>query len=97
MWDKEAFNYSGGYLTYKKAFVARFKYSKDWGRFKTFLVRNFAPAEYFERLAAGDTPLGILGSKGFIPSHVKKTLVKMGFEPTTEGLKEWGRAATAVK
>lgn len=95
MWDKEAFNYSGGFLTYNRAFVARFKYSKDWGTFKTFLIKNFTPAEYFDRLGSGDSPLGILGSKGYVPTHVKKYLVAHGYEPTVAGMKAWSQDSVA--
>ena len=94
-WDQEAFTYHGGYLNYMGKFVARFKYVNDHKSFKTFLMKNFHPVEYFERLASGDSPLGILGSKGYVPGHVKKYLIKMGFEPNTNGLKEWSRAAQA--
>jgi len=93
MFIKENFNYSGGYLTYDGKFVARFKYAKDHNQFKNFLIKNFVQSEYFDRLANGESPLGVLGSKGYIPGHVKKFLIKMGFEPNTNGLKEWGRAA----
>jgi hypothetical protein len=95
MFIKENFNYSGGYLTYDGKFVARFKYAKDHNQFKNFLIKNFVQSEYFDRLANGESPLGVLGSKGYVPAHVKKYLIKMGFEPNTNGLKEWSRAAQA--
>jgi len=47
-------------------FVARFKYNKrSKARFLTFLIKNFTPTEYFSRLKAGETPAGILKSKGY--------------------------------
>jgi hypothetical protein len=98
MFIKENFNYSGGYLTYDGKFVARFKYAKDHNQFKNFLIKNFVQSEYFDRLANGESPLGVLGSKGYVPGHVKKYLTKHGFEPTTAGMKLWAqqRAATAA-
>lgn len=70
--NKSGFSYSGGYLSYFESpldrgrFVARFKYRG--GRrapFQKFLIANFTVDEYFSRLSAGETPLGILMSKGF--------------------------------
>lgn len=46
--------------------IARFKHSqKIRGRFITFLIKNFTVDEYLGRLAAGETPIDILKSKGF--------------------------------
>ena len=55
-------------------FVARFKYNKSRkGRFLTFLIKNFTPEEYFERLEKnGESPLEILESKGFDPLSKKQ-------------------------
>mgnify|MGYP001172176811 CR=1 FL=1 len=74
MFKKEEFSYFGGYLTYKGEFVARFKYVVFQGAFKTFLIKHFTPTEYFTRLSSGETPLGILKSKGFITPMEKKRL-----------------------
>jgi hypothetical protein len=95
MFIKEEFNYSGGYLTYQGKFVARFKYSKDHAQFKNFLIRNFTQSEYFERLANGESPLGVLGSKGYVPGHVKKYLKTHGYEPTIAGMKMWSQDSVA--
>lgn len=70
MWNKEDFDFSGGYLTYRydhtkhPAFVARFKYG-GMGRFKSFLVKNFYPDEYFAMLRMGLAPYEILESRGW--------------------------------
>jgi hypothetical protein len=95
MFLKEEFNYSGGYLTYQGKFIARFKYIKDHNQFKNFLIRNFTQTEYFERLANGESPLGVLGSKGYVPSHVKKYLKNNGYEPTIAGMKMWSQDSVA--
>lgn len=69
-------------------FVARFKYAStsSKGPWITFMIKNFTVEEYFGRLDAGETPLGILESKGFILSHVKKMLKRGGYPVTQEGL-----------
>jgi hypothetical protein len=89
--DKELFNYSGGFLMYgqypdRPKFVARFKY-KGGNRagFQSFLIKNFTVDEYFGRLDANETPVGILESRGYVASHVKKMLKEAGFAPTVEG------------
>jgi len=69
---KSLFSYHGGYLSYhapgteRGKFVARFKYrGARKAPFQKFLIANFTVDEYFGRLDAGETPLGILISKGF--------------------------------
>lgn len=78
-WDATLLNYGGGYLTYgvrysrKEKFVARFKHCpRDRAGFQSFLVKNFTPDEYFARLDAGETPAGILESKGYVSATVKR-------------------------
>ena len=74
---KEEFNYHGGYLTYgaDHKFIARFKYQKgDKPSFLRFLIANFTPEEYFARYANGESPLGILESKGFVLPRIQKYL-----------------------
>ena len=57
-----------------REFVARFKYVKrNMGPFMTFLRKNFTVEEYFDRYDAGETPLDIVKSKGYIASHIKAT------------------------
>ena len=85
---KEEFNFYGMYLTYgqDRKFVARFKYAKDGkGSFVTFLIKNFTVEEYFDRHAAGEAPLSILESKGYVSPHIKKILKAQGYEPTIAG------------
>jgi len=63
------FDFHGGYLTYQGKFVARFKYlqpRRSATAFQRFLCARFTPEEYFARLAAGEAPLPIAESKGFI-------------------------------
>ena len=74
-WDMSLFNYNYGYLTYGKLysrtdkFVARFKYSAQKRRknaFVKFLVANFTPEEYFQRIEKNaESPLSVLESKGY--------------------------------
>lgn len=70
MWNKENFNYHGGYLTYEGKFIARFKYRGmpiTMGMFKSFLIKNFTPEEYFAIYdnGRGPAPIQILDDRGF--------------------------------
>lgn len=68
-------------------FVARFKYVRgSKASFLTFLAKNFTVEEYFARLDAGESPLPILQSKGYMQPHIKKHLKEMGYPVTPEGL-----------
>lgn len=93
--NKEMFNYFGGYLNYgsypdRPKFVARFKYrGSNKAGFQSFLIKNFTVEEYFGRLDAGEAPLTILESKGYISSSVKKILKQAGFSPTQEGKRQY--------
>lgn len=62
------------YVTYDGAFVARFKRGKKFSAsFIEFLIDNFTVEEYFARLTAGEAPLTILRSAGYIhPSIARK-------------------------
>ena len=93
MFKKENFNYDGMYLTYNlhpnqhygnNEFVARFKYVKFAGAFKSFLIKNFTTDEYFGRYKAGESPLDILESKGFVTPQAKKLCKKHNMVPSKE-------------
>ena len=76
--QRHFFRIDGMYLNYglsesTKQFVARFKYSRgDRASFTKFLIANFTVEEYFSRLNAGETPVGILRSKGWVSPMVAK-------------------------
>lgn len=74
-------------VTHQTRFVARFKYAagSSAGPFMTFLRRNFTVEEYFARMDAGESPLPIVESKGFILSHIKRWLRQGGYPVTREG------------
>jgi hypothetical protein len=74
----------GEYAAYGGKFVARFKRGGR-GSFLTFLCKNFTVEEYFSRLDAGEMPLKILESKGYILPHIKKYLKEGGYPVTPEG------------
>jgi hypothetical protein len=66
--------------------VARFKYARgSRTTFVNFLIKNFTVEEYFARMNAGEAPLTIAESKGFMLSHVKKLLKEMGYEVSLAG------------
>jgi hypothetical protein len=78
------------YVTYEGKFVARFKYNRvSKGTFITFLVKNFTVEEYFSRLNAGEAPLTILESKGYMLPHIRKLLKALGYDQTRQGLDKY--------
>ena len=93
--DKNLFNLSSGYLVYGNGscigkFVARFKYMRgSASSFKSFLIKNFTGEEYFARMDAGEAPLEILKSKGYLHPHVRKELKRCGFPETVEGFNQY--------
>jgi len=60
-------------------FVARFKYRSPAGSFMTILRKKFTIEEYFTRLNAGETPIEIAESKGYLQPHIKRELKKKGY------------------
>jgi len=78
--------------TAKSAFIARFKYRKPWKTFVNFLVKNFTVEEYLTRMNDGESPQGIMESKGYIEAWAKKMCREAGFAPTVEGYKAMIRA-----
>ena len=73
-----------------RKFVARFKYAGDSkGPFMTFLRKNFTVEEFFARVDAGESPLPILESKGFMLSHIKKWLKRDGYPVTQAGFRQF--------
>lgn len=72
-------------------FVARFKYGAKTsiGPFMTFLRRNFTVEEYFARIDAGECPLEIAESKGFMLSHIKKWLRQGGYPVNQAGFEQF--------
>jgi len=70
-------------------FVARFKYAKgSRPSFLTFLTKNFTVEEYFSRLEAGEAPLDIVRSKGYLQPHIKKHLKELGYPVTQAGFEK---------
>ena len=92
---------AGGYVMYRPdpaargIFVARFKYRSPAGSFMTLLRKKFTVEEYFARLDAGEAPLEIAESKGYISPHIKKLLKKGGYPLTPAGKKQWLRDQVA--
>lgn len=65
----------------RPSFVARFKYGKaatTAKHFVKFLINNFTVEEYFGRLDAGETPMRILESKGYLDFHVAAEMKRAG-------------------
>ena len=81
---------SRGYVEYtggpRSVFVARFKFGSP-GTFMTLLRKKFTVEEYFSRIDAGESPLDIAESKGYIMPHIKKWLKRGGYPTTQAGYK----------
>ena len=59
----------------QRLFVGRFKYARPGTNarsFAKFAAANFTPAEYLARVAAGETPLAILKSKGYVSPNERR-------------------------
>ncbi len=95
--ERKNFRIDGMYVTYAKGgsenaktwgdytFVARFKYTKrDIARFVTFLINNFTVEEYFEAME-NNTPVGIMKTKGYLSTTVRRSLKECGYPQTIEG------------
>ena len=76
--QKDLFDYHGGYLTYGKdrIFIARLKYgaTTSKARWITFMVKNFTVEEWQRARARGMAPLTIMEDKGFILTHILRWL-----------------------
>lgn len=91
--NKNNFNYSGGYLTYnvgtlekpKYVFIARFR-NGSRSSFISFLIKNFSVQDYLSRLDNREAPLEILNSAGYISPNVRKVLKSYRLPATQEGL-----------
>ena len=89
----------GKYLFYKpdggtyadRKFVARFKVA-GVGSFATCLRKHFTVEEYFGRMDAGESPLPIAESKGYILPHIKKEMKLGGYPLTKAGKLAWWAA-----
>ena len=91
---KENLLRDGAYITYApngrrwdeaNLFVARFKRTRGAGTFMTHLRRNWTVEDYFARRTAGETPLAIVKTTGYLLPHIKKMLKERGFPVTHEG------------
>ena len=67
--------------------VARFKRGGA-GPFMTFLRKHFTVSEYFARRDAGETPIEIAESKGYVSPNLRKALRSRGYPATAAGLAE---------
>ena len=93
---KENLIKEGKYLFYQPAggtykdrkFVARFR-TAGVGSFATCLRKNFTVEEYFDRMDAGESPLPIAQSKGYLLPHIKRWLKKDGYPTTKAGYDAW--------
>ena len=95
---KDQFEYHGGYLNYRidptswsfidQRFIARCKYAStsSRGSWVTFLIKNFTVEEYLDRLAAGESTLSVMESKGYVLAHVKKELKRRGYPISRAGI-----------
>ena len=100
---KENLDYFGGYITVnlegRDRFIARLRYgaTSSKGPMMTFLRKNFTIEEFLARHEAGEAPLTILESKGFVLSHIKKWLKAAGLPQTQAGYESWKAARRAAR
>ena len=93
---KENLIKEGKYLFYQPAggtygdrkFVARFR-TAGVGSFATHLRKNWTVEDYFARLDAGESPLPIAESTGYLLPHIKKWLKQDGYPTTKAGHDAW--------
>jgi hypothetical protein len=86
IFERTMFRQEAEYIKYNGKFVARFKYQKSaMGSFIKFLRENFTVEEYFGRMEAGEPPLKIVQSKGYLLPHVRRILRQHGYPETVEG------------
>ena len=71
-----------------RKFVARFR-TAGVGSFATCLRKNFTVEEYFGRLDAGECPLPIAESKGYLLPHIKRWIKEAGYPVTKAGHDAW--------
>mgnify|MGYP003652185520 CR=1 FL=1 len=83
------------YINYGGKFVARFKRGGK-ASFLSFLTKNFSVEEYFGRLDAGESPLKILESKGYLLPHIKKYLKQNGYEVSKVGFDKYIQEQVAL-
>ncbi len=84
--DRQKFRQAAAYVFYNDRFVARFKYQKSSiGSFVKFLREHFTVEEYFDRIEAGETPMAIVASKGYLLPTTRRILRAHGYEDTAEG------------
>jgi len=86
---------NGRHYDTENKFVARFKRMAGAGSFMTCLRKNFTVEEYFARLDAGESPLPIAESKGYILPHIKKWIKQAGYPVTRAGHDAWWTAEMA--
>lgn len=100
--QKDQFDFDGMYLMYRvtpddaaKNFVARFKHrGGDRAGFQSFLIKNFSVEEYFAELHAGQPPLKILESRGYVSPSIKRLLKQLGYPQTAAGKRQYLQDAT---
>jgi hypothetical protein len=98
IFDRSKLNFDGLHLMYDDRCVAKFKYQRrSIPSFKSFLARNFSVEEYFTRLEAGESPLSVLQSKGYIQPFMRRVLLDAGLPPTPAGREEYLRREALLR
>ena len=102
---KENLHKDGDYIFYaepadrwnhkKHQFVARFKRMSGAGSFMTHLRKNWTVEGYFAEMAAGNAPLDIVKTTGYLLPHIKKWLKNDGYPANPVGYDAWLSAKMA--
>lgn len=87
---RQGFRQDAMWVYYNGRFVARFKWQKSAvGSFIKFLREHFTVEEYFSRLDAGETPIEIVESKGYLVPVIRRKLREAGYDDTIEGYRQY--------
>lgn len=89
MWAKDG-KWETPYADWK--FVARFRGGRGGGgvrSFMTHVIKNWTVEDYFAAMDAGQTPLEIVKTTGYLLPHIKRWLKDDGYPQTMAGYKAW--------
>jgi hypothetical protein len=70
-----------------RLFILREKYARPEKRWINFIIKNFTVEEYVQLVMDGESPLGIVNSKGFVCRNQRKACRLAGYPQTYEGFR----------
>ena len=97
MWAKDG-KWETPYADWK--FVARFRGGRGGGgvrSFMTHVIKNWTVEDYFAAMDAGQAPLEIVKTTGYLLPHIKRWLKDDGYPQTVAGYKLWNADRAAAR